>query len=470
MSVESGAVSKRFKSADDLTAADLESPGVELERLKLWDIWRLVVVAWTFMTSLIVQVVPKTLGLRRARSWGQVLARAFRNVLIRLGPTYVKLGQLIASSPGVFPKVLADETRSLLDSVPPFSARRARAAIEQDFGESVDTLFESFEDEPLASASVAQVHGCVLHNGRVAVVKILRPHLQREVNEDLRIMYHVARIIQRTKRGRTANPVGLVEDLNRSLHEEQNLLLEAYHQHKFRENIGYFGDNKHVTVPEVFWPYCTKRVLCMERFYGKPIDRVTEADVPKGGEKVLLQRLLKVWFEATFVHGLFHGDVHAGNLHLLDSGEVCFNDFGVVGNLNQAMRKALASMLEASALTGKWEPMVTAWEAADLLPDQLDPTQGASVIESLFGSIINQDLEDVSFAQVLGNAIDMMSTLGKELDKSLLLCLKQLLYFERYGKDMAPHWKLAKDPFLLLNVFPDEVAAKVREEKITLPD
>lgn len=469
MSTERGTPSKRFRDADDLSAADLESPVVDLSKFALLDVWRLVVVAWTFITSLLVQVVAKAVGLRQGRSWGHLLARALRNSLIRLGPTYVKLGQLIASSPGVFPKVLADEMHSLLEAVPPFSARQARHAIERDFGEAPEELFESFEDEPLASASVAQVHGCVLRDGRAAVVKILRPHLRREVDEDLRIMYHLARLIQRTKRGRTVNPVGLIEDLNRSLHQEQNLLLEAYHQHKFRENIWVFGDNKHVTVPEVYWPYCSKRVLCMERFHGKPIDRVTEADVPPGGEKLLLQRLLKVWFEATFIHGLFHGDVHAGNLHLLDGGQVCFNDFGVVGVIDQKMRNALAAMLEASALTEDWAAMVTAWEEADLLPQQLDPAQGASVVQGLFGSIINQDLEDVSFAQVLSNAVDMMSTLGKELDKNLLLCLKQLLYFERYGKEMAPHWKLAKDPFLLLNVFPDEVAEKVREEKLTLP-
>src|SRR4029079_16123750 len=250
------------------------------------------------------------------RSFGEAAAIGVVEGFEHLGPTYVKLGQLIASSPSLFPAALADASLRMLDDVAPFDAAAVRRRIEDDLGHPVSTLFRSFDDTPLSAASIAQVHGCVLIDGRAAVVKVQRPDIAARMNTDLRIMHVFAKLAMRTEGGRRANALAMVEDLHEVTNQELNFALEASRQERFRDGIGAFGDNAHVTAPEVYWDWCGPHVICMERMSGVPMDQFDLLAERQIDGELVLRRGIKVWTEAALVHGPFHGDVHAGNLWL----------------------------------------------------------------------------------------------------------------------------------------------------------
>src|ERR687897_548650 len=330
-----------------------------------------------------------------------------------LGPTFVKLVQLIASSPGMFPAPLADACLRTLDNVPPFPAREALAVVEDDLGAAAGQVFRHFDAEPLSAASVAQVHACVLADGREAVLKIQRPEIRERMNRDLRMMYRLARMVDRTLTGHLMNAPGVVEDLHQVTNEELNFALEAHRQDAFREHITAFGDNRWVTAPVVYWECCGPRVICMERLHGTPMDRFAEIKARGVDGELVLRRGLKVWMEATLVHGPFHGDVHAGNIWVLDDGRAAYLDFGIMGELPAAHREAVRDAQYTVMIDGDYSARAA---------------------------------------------------------RELVLVSKQLLYFERYAKELAPSYNMARDLFLLQNVFPEAVARLGAERGITFPD
>ncbi len=465
--------SAQSRDVPDIATADtaqlaLEASPIDLRRFDPHLFVRMFVVVWIF-TAELVKAVARLAVHAGALRWQVAVSEAIRTSFIRLGPTFVKLGQMIASSSDLFPETLSNELESLLERVPPFPSGDARELIEEDLGCPLEDIFASFEMAPLASASIAQVHGCILADGRDAVVKIQRPGLRQRIDDDLRLQYRLARVLDRTKLG-SFNPVGVVEDLNRSLHEEMNFLVEAHYQERFRRNIAAFGDNENVMVPEVYGEWCSTRVLCMERVYGQPFESIDAATVDVSTE-ALLRRAVKVWTEAAYVHGLFHGDVHGGNMFLLDDGRVCFLDFGIVGTLSPVMRRAFAASLKTSALDADWVYFVETWRDAGLLPEDLGPVdQAAAAVAMIFAPMLDQSVEDISIGDSIDTLFKLNEQFGQKTDENLILVSKQLVYFERYGRRFAPHWKMARDLYLIRNIFPDEVAEKAAAEGITFPD
>src|SRR3954469_24976203 len=185
------------------------------------------------------------------RTWARAAADGAVDGFEVLGPTFVKLGQLIASSPSVFPAPLPDACTRCLDEVPPFDGETAREMIRKDLGRPPSQIFKSFDESPLSAASIGQVHGCVLPDGREAVIKLQRPDIRERMTTDLRIMHRLARTLQRTKLGKSANLTGAIADLHANTFKELNPALEAPRQSVFRDNIGAFGDNTYITAPEV---------------------------------------------------------------------------------------------------------------------------------------------------------------------------------------------------------------------------
>lgn len=449
----------------------LHVPECDLRRFGLPELFRMVHIWWTFSSILVTELTRRLLRIERGRSWGQTVAHAIRLSFVALGPTFVKLGQLVASSPGLFPRVLADELKSLFDDVPSFDFDLVRETIEDDLGHPIEDMFVSIDAMPLASASISQVHACTLHDGRDAVIKVQRPSLIRDIDRDLRIQYRLARLIDRTKRGRLMNPVGVVHDFNRTVHEELNFLLEATRQASFREHIGYFGDNKWITAPEVYWDACGPRTLCMERMYGVPFDTFHAFEERAVDAELLLRRGVKVWFEAAYVHGLFHGDVHAGNIWLLDDGRGAYLDFGLMGSLAPEYRQANLAALETSMIDGDYRRVVTAFQRVGLLPEGLgDVEQVAEMVKSMVEPMLDNRISDVNLGEILENQLALAEQFGTRADENMVLVTKQLMYFERYVKALAPDWQMARDLFLVKNIFPEQVARKAADDGICLPE
>ncbi len=404
---------------------------------------------------------------KRRRAVADGMVDGFEN----LGPLFVKLGQLIASSPGAFPREFADACLRCLDDMKPFSAAQAKATIEADLGKPISELFLSFDDEPLSAASMAQVHGCVLADGRPAVVKVQRPDIARRMIVDLRAAKRLARTMEkRSENARVANAEGVVRDLYEATVSELNFLIEADNQTRARKNLEAFGDNTNVAVPEVYWDYCGPKVLCMERMRGVPMDRFDDIRTAHPEPEILIRRLVKAWMESVAVHGLFHGDVHAGNLWLLDDGRVAMLDFGIVGRMENEWREFVRALFYASSIDNDFRPVARALRKLDLVSDDSgdDATIGRQLAVAL-GPVLSGSLDKLDLGVVSARLLEFGKRRGASGPQQLILMGKQLGYFERYAVALAPGWKLGRDLYLFRNIFADEVAAKTAELGLELP-
>jgi predicted unusual protein kinase regulating ubiquinone biosynthesis (AarF/ABC1/UbiB family) len=392
----------------------------------------------------------------------------------RLGPMFVKLGQLLGSAPSICPARLSEAARRCIGEVDPLDAATVRAVIEADLGAPVAELFASFDDRPLSAASVAQVHGCVLPDGRAAVVKVQRPELRPTVTADLRIQWRLMRLLERRSGfARDANVAGAVEDLHALTFNELNFVLEAHRQQRFRDGIAAFGDNAGVTAPEVYWNWCGPRMICMERLFGVPIDDTAAIRARGVDGKLHVRRGVKVWIEACLVHGPFHGDVHAGNIWALDDGRLGFLDFGIVGELTDEWKELMRDFFFTSAVDGDFSRVARAYKRVGAFPADAgtDEAIGAGMA-AVFGPMFDAGLGEVPMAALLGEIIRTMGAYagGAGTPKELQLIIKQLLYFERYSKEFAPDWPMFRDLYLVRNVFPDAVAERAAALGVTFPD
>lgn len=452
-------------------ALDIEYP--DLTHFGLEELGRAAWITVVLVAAAAIAIIRWPVSwLSKRRRFTVALAEGVVKGFEALGPTFVKLGQFMASSPGVFPPVLADACLRLLDGVPPVPAHKARRAVERDLGGSIAELFRSFDDVPLSAASVAQVHACVLPDGREAVVKVQRPEIRRRMRVDLRVAYTGAALLERFfEFFRITNATAVVRDLNDLTAQELNSAAEALRQERFRDNLYVFGDNSHVMVPEIFWSHCGPRVICMERVRGTPVGRIMSDGPATVDSELQLRRGVKVWLEAVVLHGPFHGDVHAGNLWELDDGRVGFLDFGIVGELPEEWRDVLREMFRASLFDGNYT------EAARRIR-MLGITEGTTLGDKLIGLQLRKLFEPVlgrgagrlDLSRLVGSLVETGRRWGVATPEELVLFGKQLGYFERYSATLAPDWILGRDLFLFRNILPNEVAAAALARNITLPD
>ena len=391
-------------------------------------------------------------------------SRAVRDAFEELGPTYVKLAQLVASSPGLFPDVLADELRSCLDRVPPVPYPAVVEVIESDLGAHHDELFATFDLAPLASASIAQVHAATLKDGSEVVVKVQRPGIGRLLDSDLRILRKLAIGLHKVSaKGRMANPVAVVEDFATTLSEELNFMIEARSMERMGHILAGTPSGEGVRVPAVHWELTSPRVLTMERVYGYKIDDLAELQATGWDLAGALKRGVRAWLETALEHGFFHGDVHAGNLMLDTDGNLTFLDFGICGHFDDKTRHIVRRGLPALLVSGDFEAVA---EAIFDMGAVLNPTsleESASDIAEIVGPILGRPLSEISYGQVLIDIVRIGTRYEVRLPRELVLVAKQLLYFERYAKLMAPDWAILADPELLAFLFGDMASAEVGE-------
>lgn len=408
---------------------------------------------------------------RKRGDWQSAVSEGVVRAFEILGPTFVKIGQLIASSPGVFPAPLAQACQRCLDEVPPFPVEQVHEILVADLGRPTSELFAEFDETPLSAASIAQVHGCVLLDGRQAVVKVQRPDIRDRMTVDLRIAYRLALILERCSDVfRIANATGLVRDLHAVTFEELDAEREAQRQSRFRAALGALGGNKWVTAPEVYQDYCGPRVICMERMYGVALDDFEAVRDREVDGELLIRRLVKAWLEGVAVHGAFHGDVHAGNLLLLDDGRIAFLDFGIMGELTEQWRSLVRDLFVTTALDGDFSRLITQLRELGVLNavTGTDAMAGAQ-LQLLFMPMLASGIGQISLGQLFKTVVQMARQHQGASPQELILVGKQLAYFERYAKELAPNWVLAQDLFLISDIFPEAVARRVAELKLTLP-
>jgi predicted unusual protein kinase regulating ubiquinone biosynthesis (AarF/ABC1/UbiB family) len=461
--------------ADGPPPKALEVTVPPLEGFGLRELQRMVVIYAVLFLSVVTSLVRGFIGRFFGRNRDDTMldagSRGAVNGFIRLGPTFVKLGQLIASSPGLFPPPLATAARRCLDEVPPFPASVVRRMITEDLGRPPAQIFRQFDDTPLSAASIGQVHACVLPDGRDAVVKLQRPGIRTRMTTDLRIMHRLARWFEKTKWGKSANATGAIEDLHAITFQELNPALEAWRQHRFRESLNAFGDNKGITAPEVYWDYCGPRMICMQRVSGVPMDDFESIRERGIDGELILRRGAKVWAEAVLVHGPFHGDMHAGNIWVLDDGRGCYLDFGIMGELTPEWKEVMRDLFYTCLFDMDFTRIVRAYRRVGVFPaDMGTDDEIAERMSMVFTPMIMGGFASISLGDMITASVDLMKAYGATAPQELMLVGKQLLYIERYTRELAPDYAIITDPFVVKNVFPEEAAKRAAELGVTFDE
>lgn len=270
------------------------------------------------------------------------VGRRIRTVLTDLGPTFVKLGQVLSVRPDIVPRDILDELEKLQDEVPPAPFEEVQAALEAELGGAIEDRFSSFERMPMASASIAQVHRALLHDGTEVAVKVQRPDIERRIRSDLHILYSLAQVVSgRLDLPGVYTPVGIVQEFDAAIRQELDFLQEARAAARFRRNFE--GDDA-VTAPLIHRELSTGRVLVMELFRGR---RIGALRGEKEAARIALRKLIDASYKQVFDHGFFHGDPHPGNVLVLEDGRLGFLDFGLTGTLTAEMQDVIVSVFVA---------------------------------------------------------------------------------------------------------------------------
>jgi len=388
---------------------------------------------------------------------------AVRRAFEDLGPTYIKLGQLVASSQGLFPERYCLEFRKCLDRVRPFPFEEVQRTLRAELGRDPGEIFASIDPTPLASASIAQVHAARLLDGQDVVIKVQRPKIAEIIEADLRVLRLGARAMGAlVPHGELANPVGVVEDFEANIHEELDFRLEAAHMAEFNRIMDVQGQTR-VAAPRVVTGLSTRRLLVMERFHGHRVDDVAKIRETSDAEERLLIGM-RAWFQCMILHGFFHGDVHAGNLMALDDGRIGFLDFGIVGRFSPERREQVTDYLIAFA-TGDFRKLADVMVAMGSIDaGAVDLGSLSKDLEAVYEPMLSNELSPVKYADIIPTILRTGIQHGMRMPRDFVLVVKQMLYFDRYAKLLAPDLNVFRDPRIVAGLMEDVMQARLRIE------
>ena len=398
-----------------------------------------------------------------------------------LGATYIKFGQMIASAPAIIPAAIADEFRTTLDSGPPIPFATVQRIIERDLGASITDRFCTFDEHPFAAASIAVVHRATLHDGREVAVKIVRPGVARTVAADLDLMEPMFRLLARQGSNPAYNGLAYLIGLRAQVAEELDLRNEVRTMAYFRGLFETFGLSK-LVIPEVITSHCGRGVLTMEYLHGVPIDDLAAAEKMGIDPRPLVNELLRAWVLSALRAGVFHADIHAGNLMILPEGRLAMLDWGIVARLNPETRAFFRAMVEAAIgreeAWGTITAHVIATQGTVLDAFGYTPDDMVTITRQYLEPVLTRPLKDVSMAAMfmpperaaeLNHGIAVPKRSVKErwaanratarafrnsLDEGLqenstqranFLSAKQLLYLEKYGRIYMPDESILGD-------------------------
>jgi ubiquinone biosynthesis protein len=370
-----------------------------------------------------------------------------RRALETLGPIFVKFGQVLSTRRDLLPTDIADELAKLQDRVPPFPSEQALAEIERSLGKSIDAVFREFARDPVASASIAQVHLAVLHDGREVAVKVLRPRVEAAVAKDVALLETAAGLIERLwADGRRLKPREVVAEFSRHLEDELDLMREAANASQLRRN---FIDSALLLVPDIYWDWCSQRVMVMQRMHGTPVSQV-EMLRAKGIDIPRLARAgVEIFFTQVFRDGFFHADMHPGNIFVADDGRYVALDFGIMGALTETDKNYLAQNFIAF-FNRDYRRVAQAHLDAGWVPEQTRVDEFESAIRAVCEPIFARPLKEIYFGKLLLRLFQTSRRFNVEIQPQLVMLQKTLLNIEGLGRELDPEldlWKTAK-PFL----------------------
>ena len=392
---------------------------------------------------------------RRDRSAPQ--GERIRLALEELGPIFVKFGQAISTRRDLLPPDIANELAKLQDAVPPFPTEQAIAILESAYGEPIDTVFTRFDREPLAAASIAQVHTAELPDGTEVVVKVLRPGVREKIEQDLEVMRTVAALAARYwEHGKRLKPLEIVSEYEQTIIDELDLMREAGNAAQLKRN---FEGSEMLYVPEIYWDFCRPEVLVQERIHGIPISDMEALRAAGTNIEKLAENGVEIFFTQVFRHNFFHADMHPGNIFVNvtdpENPKYAAVDFGIVGTLNPEDKQYLAENFLAFFERDYYRiaklHLDSGWVPDDARIDQLE-TAVRTVCEPIF----NKPLSEISFAQVLMRLFRVAQRFNVEIQPQLILLHKTLFNIEGLGRELYPELDIFKTARPVLKQWMDE--------------
>ena len=405
-----------------------------------------------------------------ARSWIQVQrlirkspAQTPRGVRIRealedLGPIFVKFGQTLSTRRDLLPDDVAAELVKLQDRVPPFDSAEAIATIETALGQPLDRLFLDFEAQPLASASVAQVHAATLKTGDAVVVKVLRPGIEQRIRTDLNLLKTLAQLVLKVwPETRRLRPLEVVDEFEKTLLDELDLIREAANAADIRRR---FMDSEVLKIPRVYFDLTRQNVMVMERVSGIPIGDLSQLKAAGVNLKTLAERGVEIFFTQVLRDGIFHADMHPGNIFATLDARYIAIDFGIVGSLSNEDKLYIAENFRAF-FNRDYRRVAELYIESGWIPRTTRVGEFEAAIRSVCEPIFEKPLKEISYGHLLLRLFQVARRFSMEVQPQLVLLQKTLLNIEGLGRDLYPDldlWQTAK-PFIE-QWFRDEMGPK----------
>ena len=378
-------------------------------------------------------------------------AKRLRLALESLGPIFIKFGQMLSTRKDLLGPEFANELEHLQDNVPPFNNDLAKNIIETALGQSIDTLFADFSNEPLASASIAQVHSATLHSGQEVVVKVVRPNIEFIIEKDVELLFLGAKLIGKLHpEGSRLRALEVVEDYRHTIFDELDLKKEAANTSQLRRN---FIDSDLLYIPEIHWDYCRSNVLVMERIHGIPVTDIDALNAAGVNMRNLAERGVEIFFTQVFRDSFFHADMHPGNIFVAhktpEKPQYIGIDCAIIGSLSESDQYYLARNLLA-ILNRDYRLVAKLHVECGWVPPETRAIDFESSIRSVCEPIFEKPLGEISFGQLLMHLFQTARRFNMEVQPSLILLQKTLLNVEGLGRQLYPEldlWSTAK-PFL----------------------
>ncbi|VAW47618.1 Ubiquinone biosynthesis regulatory protein kinase UbiB [hydrothermal vent metagenome] len=372
---------------------------------------------------------------------------SIRLALEELGPIFIKFGQALSTRKDLLPHDISVELIKLQDDCPPFNAEHSKQLVEEALGKPVEEAFSKFDTKPMASASIAQVHAATLHTGTDVIVKVVRPDIKPVIEQDVAIMYDLARLFEAAvKIAKRLHPVEVVAEFEKTILDELDMIREAANATQLRRN---FQDSDLLYVPEIYWSHTAESVMTMERIYGIRISETKKLIEAGISLTDLSAKGVVIFFTQVFKHNFFHADMHPGNIFVLPDGRYAAIDFGIMGTLDPEDQRYLAenflAFFNRDYLRVSELHIESEWVPKNTRVNELE-----SAIRSVCEPIWDRPLKDISFGLVLMRLFQTARRFGMEVQPQLVLLQKTLLNIEGLGRQMDDEldlWDTAK-PFL----------------------
>ncbi|ABR48504.1 ABC-1 domain protein [Alkaliphilus metalliredigens QYMF] len=374
--------------------------------------------------------------LKEQASQGERLRRACEE----LGPTFIKLGQIISTRRDIIPEEIINELSKLQDNVVPVAVEEVKKVFRLEMNTEIEDAFAYFNENPIASASIGQVYEARLHSGEAVVVKIQRPNIKYNIQRDIEILFDIAQLLDdHSDKKKPYRLVEIVQEFSYAILKELDYSMEAKNTENFKEN---FKSDSHIEIPSIFWKYTSNKVITMERIYGIKIMDIDELNKQKWDLERLARIGAKSFMRQVFIHGFFHGDPHPGNIFAVSSSKIAFIDFGIVGYLDKSTMEHIRRMFTAAA-SKDVDKVVDVLKDMDAISNETNIRRLKEEMSFLINFYYNMPLKKMHLSDVVKQFMAVAYENQVKLPSQFAMLLKAIITVEGSGKLLYPNFTLS---------------------------